>query len=458
MINQLLDRRHDEAKRALNDEMDYRESGQKDRDRILFCSAFRRLAGVTQVASTQEGHSFHNRLTHSLKVAQIARALASKLLKTDQSGLLKRFPINPDIAEAAALAHDLGHPPFGHVAETKLHHLAQDVGLEDGFEGNAQTFRIVTKLAIRKEQFSGLNLTRGSLNALLKYPWMYGSQGKRSTRKWNAYFSEREDFEFARAGQSQPYKCIEAEIMDWADDIAYSIHDVEDFYRANLIPLDRLVSSLQSAGELDAIIPGSEIERFLNATFARWTQKGIQSEYSTQEKREPLIHAFINIIAQLKSIRTPYDGSHAQKAYLRNFTSRYVSRYINAVSLCDPEDNAGHIIQIRQDALYEVKMLKELTWHYVMRSPALTAQKHGQQHMIETLFRTFHSAALASQPQDWDIFPFGYRERLEATDEALERSRIVVDFIAGMTETQAIQMYQRLTGSAQSSMLLPIVL
>lgn len=452
-------RRHDEDKRSQPDELDYREPGQKDRDRILFCSAFRRLAGVTQVVSVQEGHIFHNRLTHSMKVAQIARALALKLIKTDESGLLQAVGgIDPDIAETAALAHDLGHPPFGHIAEGQLHELAQGVGLEDGFEGNAQTFRIVTKLAIRKERFCGLNLSRGSLNSLLKYPWHYGQQGPRSKRKWNAYFTESEDFAFAREGMQGTAKSIEAELMDWADDIAYSIHDVEDFYRANLIPLDRLVSSLRKGknGRME-VLPGSEIDKFLTKVFSLWEHEKIQSEFQDAGSREKLRQSFINIISQLTPLQTPYDGSHALKAYLRNFTSLHVSRYINAVRLVDPDQHQGRLITISEDALFEVKMLKELTWHYVMRSPALTAQKRGQVQMITTLFETFHAAALSPNPADWDIFPFGYRERLETTGSTEERSRIVIDLIASMTEPQAMQMYQRLTGTSQSSMLLQIV-
>lgn len=453
-------RLHAEDKRSQSDELDYREPGQKDRDRILFCSAFRRLAGVTQVVSVQEGHIFHNRLTHSMKVAQIARALALKLIKTDQSDLLKQVGgIDPDIAETAALAHDLGHPPFGHIAEGQLHELAQAVGLEDGFEGNAQTFRIITKLAIRKEQFCGLNLSRGSLNAVLKYPWLYGQQGARSKRKWNAYATEKADFEFARAYMGGSVaKSIEAELMDWADDIAYSIHDVEDFYRANLIPLDRLVSSLEknTKGEM-TVIPGSELESFFNMVFKRWGHEKIQSEFQDPDSQEKLTRSFIRIISQLSPLKAPYDGSNKLKAYLRNFTSLHVSRYINAVQLCQPDPSDGRMITIREDALYEVKMLKELTWHYVMRSPALTAQKRGQVLMIKTLFDTFYEAALSPNPGDWDIFPFGYRERLETTDSREERTRIVIDLIASMTEPQAMQMYQRLTGTSQSSMLLQIV-
>ena len=244
--------------------------------------------------------------------------------------------------------------------------------------------------------------------------------------------------------------------MDWADDIAYSIHDVEDFYRANLIPLDRLVHSLRKKADGEwEVLPGSETDRFLTAVFKRWEHKNIQSEFRSPERKAELVQSFLRIIGKLDDLQTPYDGSHAQKAYLRRFTSLHVSRYINAVRLCDPAKEDGCLIQIDAQAAQEVKMLKELTWHYVMRSPALTAQKKGYVRIIEVLFNTFHEAS--QHQKDWDIFPFGYRERLEATDNAQERSRIVIDLIASMTETQAVQMYQRLQGTSESSMLLQIV-
>ena len=459
MIETKATRYHPESQRHSYGDTDYRKPGQKDRDRLLFCSAFRRLAGVTQVVSVQEGHIFHNRLTHSLKVAQIAKALALKLLQTEQEYLPKVGGIDPYVVETAALAHDLGHPPFGHIAERQLHSSAMAVGLTDGFEGNAQTFRIVTKLAIRKAEFTGLNLTRASLNAILKYPWIHGQAGQKSTKKWGAYQTEKNEFAFARAGfENSQHKSLEAEIMDWADDIAYSIHDVEDFYRAGLIPLERMAGSLEqnTKGEFK-VIPDSEMDRFLKDVFLRWQDENIQSEFQTPESQEKLTHSFVLIISQLSSLNAPYEGSHKQKAYLRDFTSKYVNRFIHAVTLCDPATSEGRIIQFASSAIYEIKMLKELTWHYVMRRPALTAQKKGQIHMVKTLFDTFHTAVRSSRRADWDIFPFSYRERLMLTEESQERSRIVIDLIASMTEAQAIQMYQRLTGTSQGSILIPIV-
>ena len=143
---------------------DQRTSFQRDRDRILYSSAFRRLEGVTQVASVSEGYIFHNRLTHSLKVSQIARRLAEHLLDEGADEEV----LSPDVAEAAALAHDLGHPPFGHVGETELHDLLDSQGHSEGFEGNPQSFRVVTRLAVRFKEWDGLNLTRATLAAVIK--------------------------------------------------------------------------------------------------------------------------------------------------------------------------------------------------------------------------------------------------------------------------------------------------
>ncbi|MGH7489173.1 MAG: dGTP triphosphohydrolase, partial [bacterium] len=194
---------------------DQRDNFQRDRDRILYSTALRRLAGITQVVGAAEGHVFHNRLTHTLEVAQLSRRLAENIL-AEQAELSRALGgIEPEVAEAAALAHDLGHPPFGHVAESELNRLiTRDLRIRDGFEGNAQTFRVVTKLSVRHLDHQGQNLTRATLNAILKYPWFKGTTVLQK-KKFGAYGTERTDFQFARAGQAQrarAEKSAEAEI------------------------------------------------------------------------------------------------------------------------------------------------------------------------------------------------------------------------------------------------------
>jgi dGTPase len=196
---------------------DDRTPFQRDRDRILFTSAFRRLAGVTQVFSAEEGQIFHNRLTHSLEVAQVGRRLTEKFIK-NQNSLSKKLHLDPDVVESACMAHDLGHPPFGHIAETLLDDLITKKKFPDGFEGNAQSFRIVNKLAFRSQEVGGLNLTRATLNALLKYPWVRDATKERN-KKWSVYSTETAEFEFARklSPPGTDRKCPEAEIMEGAN-------------------------------------------------------------------------------------------------------------------------------------------------------------------------------------------------------------------------------------------------
>jgi dGTPase len=209
-----IDRYHPETKPE-----DFREPAQHDYDRIVYASAFRRLAGVTQVVSASEGHVFHNRLTHSLQVARLARRLAQKVLRETPDIAESLGGISADVTEAAALAHDLGHPPFGHIAEEELNDLVTGQDNLDGFEGNAQSFRIVTKLALRTPDpdLPGLNLTRATLNALLKYPRIRQPGGKERD-KWGAYYTEKDELKFARAlhPPEDERKGAEAELMDWA--------------------------------------------------------------------------------------------------------------------------------------------------------------------------------------------------------------------------------------------------
>jgi dGTPase len=196
-----------------------RTPAQRDRDRILYCSAFQRLAYVTQVTAPEGGYSFHNRLTHSLKVAQVGRRNAERLIAQARSGELEGEAaaqaelLDPDSVEAACLAHDLGHPPFGHICEWALRAAAQEKLSEgfDAFEGNAQSFRIVTRLAIRRDK-PGLDLTRRTLDGLLKYPWGYSvNPSKKAHRKWGYYGDDTEAFDFVRPDRDEA-KSLAAEI------------------------------------------------------------------------------------------------------------------------------------------------------------------------------------------------------------------------------------------------------
>jgi dGTPase len=433
MVDRRADRLYTPTRRQETSDRDLRTPGRRDRDRVLYSSALRRLSGITQVMSPAEGSPIHNRLTHTLEVAQIGRSLAESLLhgpqgpeQADAAGGL-----DPDVVEAAALAHDLGHPPFGHVAEAELNRR-----VKDGFEGNAQSFRIVTKLATRYLDYEGLNLTRATLNAILKYPWLRGPSGQQQ-RKWGAYESEREELQFARelSPPSSTEQSIEAQLMDWADDVAYAVHDLEDFYRAGLIPLDRLATDQ------------AELGRFLNAEVER------QGEFSRFDPEE-LSQVFSDLMTYIP-VSTPYRGGRRDRANLRTLTSELIDQYISSVSFASsPADERYLVIDLR--ARMEVSMLKGLTWYYVIHSQSLTTQRFGQRNLIGEVFRILADAA--ASPSDWYIFPVFYQEMLQSGptgDRNIER--IVADFISSMSEPQVVAAYQRLTGLSLGSAMAPVM-
>lgn len=389
---------------------------------------------MTQVFSADEGQIFHNRLTHSLEVAQVGRRLTERLIK-NQNALSRKQHLDPDVVESACLAHDLGHPPFGHIAETLLDDLIKEK-LPDGFEGNAQSFRIVNKLAFRSKDVGGLNLTRATLNALLKYPWVRDATKARN-KKWSVYSTEKAEFDFARqlSPSGSPAKCPEAEIMDWADDITYSVHDLEDFYRANLIPLHSLVSDPHERG------------RFYTQAEQRVGDPDNSGHFSKfVEVADKLLPSF--------AIFSRYEGTSPQRGDLRTLTASLINRYLTSTNLVEPDEHSG-ALSIPDGLIWEVKVLKELTWCYVINNPALATQQYGQRKMISDLYQIYRAVAL--EGSNMHIFPAMIREELDklankkkaAREEAVTRT--IVDLIAGMSEKQVIHMHRRLTGISLGS-------
>ena len=334
--------------------------------------------------------------------------------------------LDPEVVEAAALAHDLGHPPFGHVAEKKLNELVS----ENGYEGNAQSFRIVTKLSFSRPKFPGLNLTRATLNAILKYPWLQEGAGYKR-KKFGAFHSESDEFNFARQLGPPGRKSLEAEIMDWADDIAYSVHDMEDFYEAGLIPLKLLQSDKD------------ERMRFLDQTLKRWEDTGNEGAKDFQQYRD----AFENIIS-LVPVSDP--SSDRGRDRLRPFTSYVVSEYINAIEIADPDDSESATVKINPDKKKEVAILKELTWNYVILSPALATQQHGYERVIEELFNIYKDALACGKYElvpDW----FSVDHQDVSSDEG--RQRAAADIVSSLSDNQALVHFRRLVGVSPGSIL-----
>jgi dGTPase len=417
---------------------DHRTPGERDRDRVLYTSALRRLGAVTQVVSPAEGILSHTRLTHTLEVAQIGRRIAERLGREAEAEAKKVGGVDPDIVETAALIHDLGHPPFGHAVENELDRQVIGAGVADGFEGNPQSFRVVTRLATRNARFSGLNLTRAALNASLKYPWTRETSGYRK-RKWGAYGTEKQEFDWARQlnDPRDDSRSVEAELMDWADDIAYAVHDVEDFYRVGLIPLDRLRSDRE------------EVRRFVSEAVKYLADEPRYKSQSWKETVEILIDAFLEVVRPTPASE-PYRGTRRQRAGLRSYTAVLINTYVNAVSLV-ADEQPGKQVQISDTARDQVNILKQLTRYYVIENPALETQQYGQRRVVRELFEIYKGAL--DSGDDMGVFPLSHREESKVANGDEERIRIVSDLISSMTEQQLLKTHQRLVGLSPGSVM-----
>jgi dGTPase len=428
----------------------YRSPAQRDRDRILYSSTFHRLAYVTQVTAPEAGHTFHNRLGHSLKVAQVGRRNAERLQilaadgELDEPAATLVRSIDPDAVEASCLAHDLGHPPFGHIAEKALCEEGQEHlgNAFDAFEGNAQSFRLVTRLAVRDED-PGLNLTRQTLDGLLKYPWGYSSDpASKAHHKWGFYAGnpdseagDGEAFRFVRPGTANPTpeekRCLEAEIMDWADDLTYAVHDLDDFFRAGLIPLHRLEQ--ESSPEFD------ELRRLLTET------KEAESSSFPPYSIEDLLAATRDALS-IEGPETTYRHTAKNRALMREMGSKLITRYLKAFRPVAGSDSAVEL-EIDADSRCEVEALKLLVRVFVIRRPGLAVVQHGQERVIKGLFRRYFEASEAGARGNRRLFPPGAKERLgNSDDSAEERARVVIDLISGLTEAGAVKLHQRLEG------------
>jgi dGTPase len=405
-----------------------RSEAERDHDRILYTSALQRLAGITQIAAPEAGLSIHNRLTHTLKVAQVARRLAKRLKLTAE---------RQEVAASAALAHDLGHPPFGHIGEVVLNKGAKAWG---GFEGNAQSFRIVTFLALRTDAYRGLNLTRRTLDGILKYPWLQDLGDEKKTEKWGAYESERPFFEFARESRPDEERSLEAAIMDWSDDVTYAVHDLEDFFRLGLIPLDRLAAS-----------DDTERRRF-SASFYddRMKRVGVRKTFRNAglsgDDLEQALERLFTAPAAPFGLIDPYRGGRRDRTNLRYQTSYLIGRFVGAGRRND------EALEIAQEELAEVAVLKELAWFYVITDPSLSTIQRGQEKVISGLHNIYIEAA-ADADEGWQLFPLAQRELLERIRTPNEASRIATDLVAALTEPMAYELHHRLTGISSGSIL-----
>ncbi|QYR16834.1 deoxyguanosinetriphosphate triphosphohydrolase [Corynebacterium glutamicum] len=382
--------------------VDTRSAFARDRARVLHSAALRRLADKTQVVGPNDGDTPRTRLTHSLEVAQIARGIGAGL------------DLDPDLCDLAGLCHDIGHPPYGHNGENALNEVAEACG---GFEGNAQTLRILTrlepKIVSEEGESFGLNLSRAALDAACKYPWAKTNADGSINKKYSAYDEDAEILAWIRQGHEDLRPPIEAQVMDFSDDIAYSVHDVEDGIVSGRIDLKVLWDLVELAALADkgaAAFGGSPAELIEGAASLR---------------ELPVVAAAAD-----------FDFSLRSYAALKAMTSELVGRYVGSTIESTKKTHAGIDVGrmhgdliIPETAASEVKLLKTLAVLYVMDDPGHLARQNRQR---DRIFRVFDYLVLGA-PGSLDPM---YRQWFIEADSESEQIRVIVDQIASMTESR----------------------
>lgn len=416
--------------------VDQRHRFERDHDRILYSSYFHRLAGVTQIVRAGEEDTFHTRQQHTHKVAQIGRRLAQNLISKAEDAGIKCHTLNPEVVAAASLAHDLGHPPFGHKGESTLNSLVQAEGGE-GYEGNAQTFRIITKLAVRWEGAQGLDLTRAVCCAVLKYPWLRDPSNKNKKKKWSSYASEEAVFRWAREGQTNDTLSLEAELMDWADDIAYSVHDLEDFHRCNLIPWTKILNDKD------------ERDNLIELTAQKWHGKPDNATLLLENAYEQIVEQ-LSIYRDV--IQNRYDGDYESRLVLRQMTSALVGNFIQQTKLEWPAK-----LSIPESTRHKVLLLKTMARHYIISNPSLAAQQKGQERIIRDLFGMIVGDSHWNAHGEAKIPGYLPKRLVYLKDITDHPARFSADCIASLTEREVTRLHSRLVGYDAGSVLDPIV-
>lgn len=387
----------------------------RDRARLLHSSALRRLAAKTQVLSPTMGLDFaRNRLTHSLEVAQVGREIAAAL------------GLDPDIVDTACLAHDIGHPPFGHNGERALSEWAGDIG---GFEGNAQTLRILTRLEPKvfgeSGRSYGLNLTRASLDASTKYPWPIQQAVIDPTgrEKFGFYADDAHVFEWIRAGAPNRVKCVEAQVMDLSDDIAYSVHDFED----------AVVNGFLDVRALSARVNHDDLVHDM----FEW----VGGEHS----HDDLMAAFDRLDNLPEWIDT-WDGTRQTQARLKNLTSKIIGRFAHASTHATRQAYPSSVLArfganvvVPASVGAEIAVLKGIVATFVMKIDSRRPVYERQREIVTALAETLWQSGSAH------LEPAFVADFNEAVDDTA-RKRVIVDQVASLTDQSALTWYERVVG------------
>lgn len=471
-----------------------------DLERLRFTPSFARLADVTQVVTPGATDGVvHNRLTHSIKVTVVARSIAIALLRSSPPERLSALGgLNHVVCQVAAIAHDLGHPPFGHLGERTLDRLARDdFGLADGFEGNAQTFRIITELEVHDIGTDGLNLTAASRAGVLKYPWgrfavpdphptTWEERPRGAGRgidgpgagKFNAYVPDLGEMVSVidLLGLEPGRQTLECAVMDLADDIAYSLHDLEDFHRSGVLqysPIanefrswlrDRASLHLMASDELGRLgqIPGGSLERLRRRAEAK--DRWVYDEELFAEAVRIIGADFIDDV-----LARPYDGSMDSDRSISAFVGRWLDELVASARLNEHGGARAPLVTVAPLAWHQILVLKFIHQQFVLERPDLAMVQRGQasvlKHLVHMLDEWLSDRLDGRRaPQRLldlvEVAEQGYRRvrdeepwllgNVDTTAVArMARGRGIIDYVASLSDSQAYAYSTRLgtTGS-----------
>ena len=464
----------DLTRRKKLSEDSYRHPFRRDFARLIHSAAFRRLQGKTQLFPLGESDFFRNRMTHSLEVAQIAKSITLLINKKYIDPILEKenikdkghYYINCDLVEFAGLAHDLGHPPFGHQGEKALNQCMREFG---GFESNAQNLRILSRLEKKEKRTEegtgiekgqdkrlGLNLTCRSLASILKYDRMIPQTSKRKDPLKGYYFTDKDLVDnikksIATVQKDSNYKTIECQIMDMADDIAYSTYDLEDAFKTKFLSPMKMLSADKKLlkhlakkvnEKLHQRLSGEDITGILHDIF-----KGISGNFNIREYLNNVNKSeYDNIVSRLWGAQA-FDASTKMclSGYERTkFTSSLIDSAINNIEFeYNHKYPALSKIRLKEDARKTVEVLKQFVYESVVRQSRLQVVESRGQHFIKQIFE------IIDDPKGEKFMPPDFQEVYNSFNKKdkinkMNRKRTICDFIASMTDRYAIEFYKRL--------------
>lgn len=443
-----------------------RSAYRKDYARLLHAPSFRRLQGKTQLFPGDESDFFRNRLTHSLEVAQIAAGIAESLNATAPQ--LSEQRIDTDLVQFAAIAHDLGHPPFGHNGEQALDEIMRPYG---GFEGNAQTLRILT--AIEKKLVNmgadmsadyGLDLTYRTLASVLKYDNEIPQSRPENAELVKGYYATEAEIvkkiksNVAPDFEGGKFKTLECSIMDLADDIAYSTYDLEDSLHARFVSPVSLIEALQSDESIQ-----EDVLAETNKVLAKQGYEPIDAVGMLQRVAE--IFGFEKImeldkelpeaktegeslfVTRLRAVNYhSFNENYTRDELLRTrFTADRIGRLISEVELEFDEDRpAFSSVKLTRNALLNVEILKHLNYALVIRSPRLAIVQYRGKDIVREIFDAIMGSEGALLSGNWKT------DFKAAADDDVKKYRVVCDFISGMTDNYAVEYHNSLFGNGKN--------